>query len=89
MWYYLSAISAFAVVLCVYDKWAAIARKSRVRESFLHLISLMGGALAMWITMLIVRHKTKHISFMIPLPIMVICHVVLFIIYGKNYGYWI
>ncbi len=89
MWYYIGIISALAVALCVYDKAAAVARKYRVRESFLYLISFMGGALAMWITMLIVHHKTKRMGFMLTLPLMALCHMALFVVYGKSYGYWI
>jgi len=89
MWYYLGIISVFAVLLCVYDKAAAKARKYRVRESFLYLVSFMGGALAMYLCMLLVRHKTKRMGFMVALPIMALCHIALFIVYGKEYGYWI
>ncbi|MBQ3081689.1 MAG: DUF1294 domain-containing protein [Clostridia bacterium] len=89
MYYYILAISVFAVVLCVYDKSAAKARMYRVRETFLYFVAFMGGAFAMYITMLLVRHKTKRFGFMVSLPLMALAHVVMFVIYGKEYGYWI
>ena len=89
MYYYLLVVSVLAVVLCVYDKYAAITRVYRVRESLLYLVSFMGGALVMFLTMLFVRHKTKRFGFMTALPLMALLHVLLFIVYGKEYGYWI
>lgn len=88
MYYYLALISVFAAALCVYDKHAAIARRYRVRESFLYFVAFMGGALIMYLTMLLVRHKTKRFGFMVSLPLMAFIHIALFVVYGKNYGYW-
>lgn len=89
MYYYILAISIFAIILCVYDKVAAKARRYRVRETFLYFVSFMGGALGMYITMLLIRHKTKRPGFMVALPLMALAHIELFVIYGKKYGYWI
>lgn len=89
MYYYLLGVSVLAAVLCIYDKYAAIAKAYRTRETFLYLVSFMGGALIMFLTMLLVRHKTKRFGFMTALPLMALAHVLLFIVYGKKYGYWI
>ena len=66
---YLAAISLLAVVLTVHDKNAARRHKWRVRESTLLLVAALGGSVAMLITMLLIRHKTKHAKFMVGLPV--------------------
>ena len=80
MLYYFIAISVFAVVICVYDKLAAKLKLRRVRETFLFFVSFIGGALAMYITMLVIRHKTRHISFMVGIPLMVVLHIIVQIV---------
>lgn len=69
---YLAAISIIAVILCVYDKFAAKHKKQRVRESTLLWFSVFGGAAAMYIVMCIIRHKTKHTKFMLGLPFIIL-----------------
>ena len=61
--------SLLAVCLTVYDKYAAKRKKARIPEKILFLTALFGGSLAMYITMLVIRHKTKHKRFMIGLPL--------------------
>lgn len=70
---YLLIISITAVSATAYDKWAAKSKPgSRVAESTLILISFLGGAVAMLLTMLAIRHKTKHIKFMLGIPIILV-----------------
>ena len=76
-------------MLCLYDKYAAMARLYRVRETFLYFVAFMGGAIAMYITMLLVRHKTRRFGFMVALPFMALVHIALFVVLGRKYGYWI
>ena len=40
------------------------------------LTAFFGGALAMYVTMQIIRHKTQHGNFMIPLPLFIVLHVI-------------
>ena len=50
---YLLIISVVAFVVTLYDKWAAVKRpQERTRESTLLLLSALGGASAMLLTML-------------------------------------
>ena len=56
MKYYLLMFSLAAVILTVYDKWAARNGKWRVPEKMLLWIGLLGGALAEWIAMNLCRH---------------------------------
>lgn len=63
--------SLSAVAFTVYDKIAASKRLFRIPEKVLFLISLCGGSAAMYITMLVIRHKTGHKRFMIGLPLII------------------
>ena len=68
---YLAVISLVAVILTIHDKRAARRYRWRVRESTLLLIAVLGGTAAMLVTMLLIRHKTKHIKFMVGLPVII------------------
>lgn len=69
---YFSFISIFAVIITIIDKRNAIKNKRRIPEDFLLTIGLIGGALAEFITMKVIHHKTRHKKFMIGLPIEII-----------------
>ena len=69
---YLAGISIVTVIVTVYDKIAAKKRpKHRIRENTLLLLGLLGGSLAEFVTMLLIRHKTRHRKFMIGLPVII------------------
>lgn len=51
------------------DKRRAIKQKWRIKESVLLAISFLGGGLGSWIGMYVFRHKTKHLKFVIGVPI--------------------
>ena len=75
---YLLAISIISVVVCIYDKIAAKHNpKHRTREATLLLLSALGGSVAMFITMQLIRHKTKHVKFMLGIPLIIIVQAAL------------
>jgi uncharacterized membrane protein YsdA (DUF1294 family) len=74
---YFVVISLVAAVMTVADKIFAKKGMWRIPEATLMLVGLLGGALAMFITMRTVRHKTKHKKFMIGLPLMIALHAAL------------
>ena len=75
---YLWAISIISVVVCIYDKIAAKHNpKHRTREATLLLLSALGGSVAMFITMQLIRHKTKHVKFMLGIPLIIIVQAAL------------
>lgn len=79
---YLMIISLIAVVVTIYDKVQAVRGKWRVKEKTLLLISALGGSVSMLVTMLIIRHKTKHIKFMLVIPAIILVQgVVAFLIW--------
>lgn len=78
---WLAAISVVSVVVCLYDKFAAKHNpKHRTREATLLLLSALGGSLAMFLTMQIIRHKTKHLKFMLGIPLILAAQVCLYLL---------
>ena len=70
---YLAVISIISVVVCIYDKFAAKHNpRHRTREATLLLLSALGGSVAMFITMQMIRHKTKHVKFMLGIPLIIL-----------------
>lgn len=65
---YLTALSLLAVFLTIHDKRRARQHGRRIPERTLMLVGLAGGALAMYLTMRAIRHKTLHRKFMWGLP---------------------
>ncbi|HCG68265.1 MAG TPA: DUF1294 domain-containing protein [Clostridiales bacterium] len=81
---YLALISLISVIVTVYDKWAAKRRPSgRIRESSLIALSVVGGSAAMLLTMLIIRHKTRHPKFMIGIPLILIIQAALIYVFAN------
>ena len=77
---YLVGISIVSIAVCIYDKFASKhATKHRTRERTLLLLSALGGSVAMYLTMQIIRHKTKHVKFMLGIPLIIIAQVALVI----------
>ena len=73
---YLCAISLISIIVCIYDKIAAKHNpKHRTRESTLLILSAIGGSVAMLMTMHIIRHKTKHVKFMLGIPLIIIAQL--------------
>ena len=69
---YLAAVSLIAVIITVSDKSRAQNHKRRIAEKTLFGTAVLGGSAAMYLTMLAIRHKTKHKRFMIGLPLIMI-----------------
>ena len=70
---YIAVMSLISIIVCIYDKIAAKHNpKHRTREATLLLLSALGGSVAMLITMLLIRHKTKHLKFMIGIPLIIV-----------------
>ena len=77
MWFaiYLLAVSVIAMLVTAADKAKAIKQKRRIRERTLFIWSLLGGSVAMFLTMIAIRHKTKHKRFMIGIPLIIIAQI--------------
>ena len=69
---YIAVVSLVSVIVCIYDKIASKhMTKHRTREASLLFFSAIGGSVAMLITMLLIRHKTKHAKFMVGIPLII------------------
>ena len=58
-----------------YDKRQAISGGWRVSESRLFLTALLGGAVGILLGMRVFRHKTKHWSFQIGVPLLLLLSI--------------
>ena len=73
-----AAVNLLGIALTVYDKIAAKKRpRRRIPEKMLLLTAALGGAVGMYAAMLLIRHKTKHIKFMLGLPAIALAHTAL------------
>ena len=80
---YIAVISLISIIVCIYDK--KISKKNKVElripEKTLLILSAIGGSVAMFITMLITRHKTKHVKFMLGIPVIMALQAALAVAY--------
>ena len=71
--WYLITVSVISIIVCIYDKIASKRLpKHRTRETTLLLLSAVGGSVAMLLTMLLIRHKTRHTKFMVGIPVIIV-----------------
>ena len=76
---YLAAVSAAAILLTVSDKCCAKRTRQRVPEAVLFFTAVLGGSAAMYLTMLLIRHKTLHKRFMLGLPAILLIQILCYI----------
>ena len=81
----LLVINILGFLLMWYDKRQAINGGWRVPESRLFLTALLGRAVGILLGMRMFRHKTKHWSFRIAVPL----HLLLSILWMTAYSMWI
>ncbi|MCR5653920.1 MAG: DUF1294 domain-containing protein [Ruminococcus sp.] len=68
---YLIIINIIAVIVTALDKFKAIHHQWRISEAALLIVSALGGGAAMYTTMLIIRHKTHKLKFMLGIPLII------------------
>ena len=76
---YIAVVNIITFYLMRVDKQKAIKNQFRIPERTFFLLSILGGALGTYIGMKIFRHKTKHASFTIGMPILILLNLGLFI----------
>ncbi|MFC7061572.1 DUF1294 domain-containing protein [Halobacillus seohaensis] len=62
-------------LLMGYDKQQARRSSSRISEKNLWTFAIIGGSIGGMVGMKVYRHKTKHISFKMGMPIITIVHL--------------
>ena len=77
--YWLLIMNVSSAVICIFDKSQAKRGGLRVPENTLFAFSIAGGGVGMYITMQLIRHKTKHKRFMIGLPVIILVQCALLI----------
>ncbi len=73
--YYFITVSIIGALVCTFDKISAIKDWKRVPERTLFFWALVGGGLGVYVTMLSIRHKTLHKSFMLGIPAIMILQI--------------
>ena len=84
---YTLVINIIAILITGYDKLCAKKHSWRVKERTLMLVSVLGGSIGMYITMQLIRHKTRHFKFMVGIPLIMILQIILiWFTWSKIYG---
>ena len=85
---FIAIMSVISIIATVKDKICAIKEKRRTPEKKLLLLSALGGSVAMLLTMLLIRHKTKHLKFMIGIPLIIVLQAII-LYYLASWGFLI
>ena len=73
---YLLIINAVGFILMLVDKIKAKKNLWRIPEATLFLVAALGGSIGSLLGMYAVRHKTKHIKFILGMPLILAVQVV-------------
>lgn len=74
---YLIIMNLAELILMIADKRRAASGQWRIPENVLLVMGILGGALGGWIGMYLVRHKTKHLQFVLLMPLMTLVYGIL------------
>ena len=74
---WLLIINLFGFIQIFVDKRRAMKDKWRIPEKRLFLVAAIGGSVGSIVGMQVFRHKTKHKSFVIGMPAILVAQVVL------------
>ena len=84
---YFVIINIIALIVTVHDKNAATRGSWRVKERTLMLISALGGAPVMYLTMLTIHHKTRKPLFMVGIPLIFVAEcAIAFLVLHYGFG---
>lgn len=75
---YFLILNLLGFTLMGVDKWKARNRRWRIPEKTLFLTAVLGGSVGSILGMQIFRHKTKHASFTVGMPCILIAQIALF-----------
>ena len=82
---YLILINLLGFVLYGVDKAKSKDKGRRISEQTLLWVARLGGGLGCWLGMMLFRHKTKHTSFMILVPLWTVLWAAAVVLLGR---YW-
>ncbi len=81
--YYLILMNIIGFIQMGIDKNKAVKHRWRIPEATLFLTAFLGSAFGSWIGMYVFHHKTKHMAFVIGMPLITVLHILC--IYGIAY----
>ena len=81
--YYIVFINLLGIILMFLDKRKAVKNRWRISENTLMFTALIGGSLGCLIGMYTFRHKTKHKTFTIGIPVLLIVNILCIIMIIK------
>ena len=73
---YLVIINIAAFIAFGIDKWRARNNAWRIPETTLFLLAIIGGSIGAEIGMHVWHHKTRHLSFIIGIPIILLLQII-------------
>ena len=73
---YLLIVNALGFALMLIDKWKAKKNRWRIPEATLFIVAAIGGSIGSIAGMYAFRHKTKHIKFVVGMPLILAMQVV-------------
>ena len=77
---YLLLINAIGFILMLVDKIKAKKNLWRIPEATLFLVAVIGGSIGSILGMYTFRHKTKHIKFIVGMPLILAAQIVIAIL---------
>lgn len=77
---YLLIINAAGFILMLVDKVKAKKKLWRIPEATLFLVAAIGGSVGSILGMYTFRHKTKHIKFIVGMPLILAAQIVIAIL---------
>jgi uncharacterized membrane protein YsdA (DUF1294 family) len=80
LYIYLIVINAAAFLLMLIDKVKAKKNRWRIPEATLFLVAAIGGSIGSLLGMYTFRHKTKHIQFIVGMPLILAAQIVIAIL---------
>ena len=75
-------INLFAFFICAFDKLAAKRNVARVPEKVLLSLAAGFGSFGIFCAMFLFRHKTRHKSFLLLVPVFLVVQTALLVILG-------
>ena len=83
---YLVIIHIAAFIAFGIDKWRAQNNAWRIPETTLFLLAIIGGSIGAEIGMHVWHHKTRHLSFIIGIPIILLLQIIVICLITRFLG---
>jgi Predicted membrane protein len=73
---YLILINLVGFFMMFLDKKRAERKEWRIRERTLFLLAVFGGSIGSWLGMQCFHHKTRHLKFVIGIPVILLLQII-------------